>query len=97
MVGSKDTCDEAIECIVALYVVILDVYQTYLVGDVCVQGRTLLDSNNVTVRSLLCCVDSIDENLGLAGTSSACDEFNRNSDLQFLFKIKELNVTLINA
>ena len=59
IVGCEHTCDEAVHCIVVINVVVLDIYKTYLVIDVYVEGRTDLDSNNVAVACLLSFVDSV--------------------------------------
>ena len=61
VVGSQDTGNEAVECVNALYCVVLDVDKANLRGDVGVEGRALLDSNNVAVGLVLCLVDSVDK------------------------------------
>ena len=75
VVGRQNARDKAVESVHAVYCVVLDVDESYLVGNVGVERRALLDCNNVALGLLLGSVNCVDEQLCLARASFTCDNF----------------------
>ncbi|MBQ8334174.1 MAG: hypothetical protein IJX93_10435 [Clostridia bacterium] len=78
VVGSEDTCDEAVEGLSVSNSVFFGVDETCGVLDVELELVTLFDADNGTLAGVKSVVYEFDEGLGLAGTFFADEKFNLN-------------------
>ena len=61
MVSCADTCEEAVECIVTAYFIVVGRCKSYTVSNVCCKQGLLFNTDNVAVCCLNSGVDKLDE------------------------------------